>query len=98
MDAMAAAEPGANPAPRPVLGGHVDDRALPRDALTVIVPRIGRVDRLGRAIFLEGLSGRIVASTRIAAPAAPADPTSKMAGVRQTVAAGAAFQMRSPRR
>ncbi|MDV3455726.1 hypothetical protein RZN05_01920 [Sphingomonas sp. HF-S4] len=96
MDAMAAAEPGANPAPRPVLDSRADDEALPRGALTVIVPRIGQVDRLGRAVFLEGLSGRIVASTRIAAPAAPADLTSKMAKVRQTVATGAAVQMPSP--
>lgn len=96
MDAIAAAEPGANPAPRPVPGSRADHRALPRGVLTVILPRIGWVDRPSRAMFLEGLSGRIVASTRIAAPAAPADLTPKMARVRQMVTGGAAVQM--PRR
>jgi hypothetical protein len=61
-------------------------------ALTVIVHSLGSAAAPGSTLFLEDSSGRTVASTKIAALAAPTDLMPKKARVRLTVPAGVAVE------
>lgn len=77
---------------RPDLGIGVGDVCLNGRALAVIVHRPGLAAAPGGTLFLEDSSGRTVASTKIAALAAPTDLTPKKARVRLMVPAGAAVE------
>jgi hypothetical protein len=83
-------QPGEDPSTRPDLGIGTDDVSLKGSALTVIVHSLGSAATPGGMLFLEDSSGRTVASTKIAALAAPTDLTPKTVRVRLTVPAGVA--------
>lgn len=83
---------GGDPSIRPDLGIGVGDVCLNGRALTVIVHGPGLAAAPGGTLFLEDSSGRTVASTKIAALAAPTDLTSKKARVRFMVPAGVAVE------
>lgn len=82
----------AGPSIRPDLGIGVDDVSLNGRGLAVIVHRLGSAAAPGGTLFLEDSSGRTVASTKIAALAAPTDPMPRKARVRLTVPAGVAVE------
>ncbi|WP_321164329.1 LamG-like jellyroll fold domain-containing protein [Sphingomonas sp. Root241] len=85
-------QPGGDPSTRPDLGIGVDDVSLKGRALTVIVHSLGSATAPGSTLYLEDSSGRTVASTKIAALAAPTDLMPKTARVRLTVPAGVAVE------
>ncbi len=71
---------GEDPSTRPDLGIGIDDVSLKGRALTVIVHSLGSAAAPGSMLFLEDSSGRTVASTKIAALAAPTDLMPKRRG------------------
>lgn len=77
---------------RPDLGIGVGDTRLKARARSVIVCGLGSAAAPGGTLFLEDSSGRTVASTKIAALAAPTDLMPKKARVRLMVPAGAAVE------
>lgn len=77
---------------RPDLGIGVDVVSLNDRALAVIAQRLGSAAASGGTLFLEDSSGRTVASTTIAALAAPTDLMPNKARVRPTVPAGVAVE------
>ena len=83
---------GENPSIRPDLGIEVGDVCLNGRALAVIVHGPGLAAAPGGTLFLEDSSGRTVASTKIAALAAPTDLMPKKARVRLMVPAGVAVE------